>query len=105
MKERKVTKTEKMDIQLMIYGIKKRCRNIEQHRFDIALHLPYEDIDLLGKYENTAKMIANQHFKVVVNARLYLTPWTQLDYEGFGHGLRDIIVNSRSNYKCLEVKI
>lgn len=85
----KITKTAKMDIYVRLSGIKKRQRKEKSHTIDVALNLPYQDIDL-KIYEQSAIALIKEEMKSWSRVELCLSPWTQVDEEGYAHSMKEV---------------
>ena len=82
----KVTKTAMMDIRVRCIGVMKRGRKVKLHNLDIAVDIPYQDIDL-AEYIGRAKIIVKSRMKTLEKCELYLSPWTKVDEEGYAQSI------------------
>ena len=103
MKLGKITKTAKMDIYIRLIGIKKRDRKEKVHTLDVALDLPYQDIDL-KTYEQDAKRIIREQMKSWSRVELCLSPWTQVDEEGYAHSMKEVTFGDK-RYRKISLEV
>ena len=92
-----------MDIYVRIIGIKKRQRKEKSHTIDVALNLPYQDIDL-KTYEQDAKTIIKEQMKSWSRVELCLSPWTQVNEEGYPHSMKGVTFGDK-RYRKISLEV
>lgn len=99
----KVIKTAKMDIVIKVVGVMKRQRNEKVHTIDMYLDLPYQDIDL-KTYEQDAIALIKEKMKSWSRVELYLSPWTQVDEEGYPYSMREVTFGDK-RYRKISLEV
>ncbi len=82
-----------MDVRIRIIGIKKRQRKEKSHNLDVALNLPYQDIDL-KIYEQSAIALIKEEMK----------SWTQVDDEGYAHSMKEVTFGDK-RYRKISLEV
>ena len=81
-------KTPMIDVNIRVYGIKKRCRKPDYHVFKLKKEIPDTYIDLnvgldLSQYIQDAKDLANKEMKEIKSISLYSTHYNIVDDGSF----------------------